>query len=122
MLGKVGNKNFSLLGRMLDLTAASHRIHSQNVANVNVPNYKRRHFRFDTALKEAMREGTAESYESIQGWVDRPRNTPVRNNGNNVDIDKEMFDMQENAKLYEIYTNLYNQKSEMLSRAIRGGR
>lgn len=122
MLTKLGNKNFTLLGKMLDLTAARHRVISQNVANVNTPNYRRRVFKFEKALRNAMEGGTAEDYMEVKGWVDRPRNTPVRNNGNNVDIDREMFMLGENSAEYNVYSQLYNRKAQMLKSAIRGVR
>jgi flagellar basal-body rod protein FlgB len=122
MLGKIGHKNFALLGRMLDLHAAKHRVIAQNVANVNTPNYRRREFKFEDALQRAMHRGQSEDYQDIQGWVDRPNNTPVRNNGNNVDIDQEMVKMHENNSLYNIYTQLYSRNSHMVKSAIKGGR
>jgi flagellar basal-body rod protein FlgB len=120
MLDKIGNKNFALLGKMMDLTAARHRVIAQNIANVNTPNYRRREFKFDSALQEAMKGGTTSDYQGIMGWVDRPNNTPIRNNGNNVDIDQEMMMMNENGSQYEIFTSIYSKKSQMLKSAIRG--
>ena len=119
---KLGNKNFSLLGKMLGLHSMRHKVISQNVANVNTPNYRRREFRFDSALRKAMEDGSSQAYNSVQGWVNRPNNTPVRNNGNNVDIDQEMFALGENASFYEIYSQLYQKKSQMVKAAIRGVR
>lgn len=122
MLSKLGNKNFTLLGKMLSLSSARQRVIAQNVANVNTPNYRRREFRFESALAQAMSNGRAEDYSAVQGWVDRPNNTPVRNNGNNVDIDLEMMNMHENSTSYQIYTELYSRKSNMVKSAIRGVR
>lgn len=119
-LGKIGNKNFTLLSKMLDLLSANQRVYSQNVANVNTPNYRRRQFRFDSALRNAMQKGTPEAYADIQGYVSRPNNTPVRNNGNNVDIDREMISINENGSEYQIYTNIYVKKSGLVKKAIRG--
>ncbi|MBT7896076.1 MAG: hypothetical protein HN564_03670, partial [Flavobacteriales bacterium] len=64
--------------------------------------------------------GTAKGYRAVEGWVDSPNNTPVRNNGNNVDIEKEVMNMKENAMLYQIYSELYNRKSASVKKAIRG--
>lgn len=107
---------------MLDLHGAKQRVIAQNIANVNTPKYRRREFKFETALKQAMREGRSKDYASIEGWVDRPNTTPVRNNGNNVDIDMEMVEMGENSQMYQVYSSLYAKKSGMTKAAIRGGR
>ncbi len=122
LMEKLGHKNFTLLGRMMDLNAAKLRTISQNVANINTPNYRRRELKFDKALREAMGRGHASDYRSIRGYVDRPNNTAIRNNGNNVDIDLEMLNMSQTTASYEIYTDLYKRKSQMVKMAIRGGR
>ena len=121
MFAKLGQKNFTLLARMMDLHAAKHRIIAQNVANVNTPNYRARSFEFESSLRNAMSRGDAQSYSSIEGWVKRPNNTPVRNNGNNVDIEKEVGALSGNATTYQIYTDLYSRKSRMVKAAIKGG-
>lgn len=121
MISKMGHKNFTLLGRMLDLHAAKHRVIAQNVANVNTPHYRRREFQFDSALRNAMAHGRANDYARIEGWVSRPNNTPVRNNGNNVDIDQEMQALAGNNTTYQIYAELYSRKSRMVKAAIKGG-
>lgn len=120
MLSKVGHKNFTLIGKMMSMHSARNRVIAQNVANANTPNYRRRTFNFESALHNAMEGGTAQDYKGIRGWVDRPNNTPVRNNGNNVDIDMEMMALNENAATYQIYTQLYNKKSQNIKNAIRG--
>jgi len=120
MYHKIGHKNFSLLEKMLDLHAAKHRVIAQNIVNVNTPHYRRRVFRFDSALRDAMSKGHSSDYNTIQGWVERPNTTPVRNNGNNVDLEMEMVSLKENATAYEIYTSLYSKKSQMVKAAIRG--
>ena len=122
MLGKLGNKNMDLLGKMLSLHGARHRVIAQNVANVNTPNYRRREFNFDTALSQALSNGTASDYRGVKGYVSRPNTTPIRNNGNNVSIDKEMMDMGKNSMSYDIYGQLYTRKAQVLRSAIKGGR
>lgn len=120
MLNKIGNKNFTLLAKMMDLMSARQRVISQNVANANTPNYRRRTFNFDSALRDAMESGSAEAYSQIRGWVDRPNDTPVRNNGNNVDIDLEMENLNFVDLSHQIYTRLYNAKSQLVKSAISG--
>ena len=121
LMAKLGNKNFDLLSKMLDLTQAKNRVVSQNIANVNTPNYQRREFKFDRSLREAMSKGTPTAYHAIRGWVDTPNNTPVRNNGNNVDIDLELMNLKENAMLYQVYVQIYNKRSSAIKSAIKGG-
>lgn len=122
MMSKLGNKNFDLIAKMMSLHSSRHQVISQNVANVNTPNYRRREYNFDTALGQAMRDGSAQAYRDVKGWINRPNTTPVRNNGNNVDIDQEMLALEENNLSYQIYTQLYKKKSQMVKEAIQGVR
>lgn len=122
MLEKLGNKNMALLGKMMSMHAEKHRVIASNIANVNTPNYRRQEFRFETALQQALENGTAADYKAVRGYIAKPNTTPVRNNGNNVDIDSEMLDLGGNSAAYEMYGQIYNKKAEMLKYAIRGGR
>jgi flagellar basal-body rod protein FlgB len=122
MIAKLGNKNMDLLGKMLSLHGARHRVTAQNIANVNTPNYRRREFRFDTSLRQAMANGTSADYKSVVGHVSRPNTTPVRNNGNNVAIDQEMLQLGTNSTSYGIYGQLYTRKAQAMKSAVRGGR
>ncbi len=120
-MSKLGNKNFALMGKMMDLLQDRHQVIAGNIANVNTPNYQRRAFKFEDSLRYAMEQGSVAGYRNTQGYVDRPKVTPVRNNGNNVDIDLEMLQMRENSSYYKVMTELYNKKSGLVKRAIRGG-
>lgn len=122
LMNKIGHKNLTLLSKMLDLHGQAQKVIAQNIANVNTPNYMRRQYKFDRALREAMGAGTAYAYRNMNGWLDRPKVTPVRNNGNNVDIDLEMVNMRENAFFYQMYTHVYNKRSGLVKRAITGGK
>lgn len=120
MISKLGNANFGLMVKMMDLHAAKQRVISQNIANVNTPYYRRRTFDFNEELRNALSRGDAESYDAVEGRIEKPNNTPVRNNGNNVDIDLEMVNMSQNSTSYQIYTQLYGKKMDMLRSAIKG--
>ncbi len=67
-----------------------------------------------------MEGGTAADYRGIKGWVDKPNNTLIRNNGNNVDIDMEMVSMRETASMYETLTQIYSKRADGIKSAIRG--
>lgn len=111
------NPTLTLLGKMLDLGAARQRTIAGNVANVNTPNYRRQVYSFKDALEQAMAGG---DINEVKGTVERPRTTLVRNNGNNVDVEQEMNDLNENSVLYGIYSQLYAMKSQGIKNAIKG--
>jgi flagellar basal-body rod protein FlgB len=118
----IGDKNFTLLKSSLKLTQQEQEVHSWNISNYDTPNYRYKKLNFQASLQEAMRQGTADAYTAIRGYVERPRDTVVRNNGNNVDIDQEMYDLQENKQKHALFLTVYNKKSQLLDLAIQGGR
>lgn len=119
---QLGNKNFTLLKTMLNMHSTKNKTIAENIANVNTPHYRKKAFLFADSLQQAMSKGTAEAYHNVQGSFEHPKNTLARHNGNNVDIEQEMLDLSENQKLYQLYTEIYNKKTEMVQLAIRGGR
>ena len=119
-MSKLGNKNFALMGKMLDLTAEKQRVIAGNISNVNTPNYQRQNFNFQDSLRYAMESGSIKDYRKVEGWMHQPKTTAVRNNGNNVDIDLEMLNMRENSSYYEIITSFYKKQSGLVKQAIRG--
>jgi len=121
MLQKLGNKNFTLMSKMMGLHSNRHKVIAQNIANVNTPNYRRREFKFESTLKQAMERGDQADIRAVRGSVERPNTTAIRNNGNNVDIDREMVALDENAMFFEIYSNFYRQRSQAVKSAIKGG-
>lgn len=119
MISKLGDKNFTILAKMLDMAASRQKVISANIANINTPNYKRQEFNFQASLREALREGTAEAFDKVDGYIDKPNNTLVRNNGNNVDADLEMTHMHENSMAYDVYAQIYNRANSLTMAAIK---
>lgn len=106
----------------MSLSKEAHKTHSQNIANANTPFYRRKQFKFQGALLNAMREGSAEAYSAVEGCLERPNNTSIRNNGNNVDIDMEIVDMSDNKMFYDSLVDIYSNRSKGIAHAIKGGR
>src|SRR5512137_1305448 len=105
-----------LLERGLDTESLRRRVIANNIANVDVPHFKRSEVNFESELKRAIRDkeeldnrlpARMSNEKHIPFFVPRdvrqvgPRinldyNTTYRNDGNNVDIEKEMVDAQKN--------------------------
>ena len=122
MLSKLGHKNFTLIAKMMDLMAERERVIASNIANVNTPNYQRRTYNFEKSLNWAISRGKAPYYRRVRGHIARPEDTPVRNNGNNVDIDMEMQNLNFTGQSYQIYSELYNRRANLVKMAMGGGR
>jgi flagellar basal-body rod protein FlgB len=70
-------------------------IHTQNIANIDTPDYKYKSISFEDSLDKAMKNG--KTGYSFKANVTQTENTNVLVDGNNVDVDKE------NLELYSTY-------------------
>lgn len=69
-------------------------IHTQNIANIDTPNYKLRTFSFENALENSIGDNNKYKFEATVGQRDE---TEVQIDGNNVDVESE------NLELYRAY-------------------
>ena len=96
-----------------------HRAISQNIANVNTPGYKRREVSFEEELAKSLHLGS-EAIEKIKPEVREVSTGHVRADGNNVDVDWEVSQLDKNAMNYEALTQILASKLSMLRSAITG--
>lgn len=66
-------------------------IHTQNIANIDTPDYKYKTISFENALSDAKEKGKAEY--SFKANVSEIEDTNVLVDGNNVDVDKESLEL-----------------------------
>jgi len=108
---------FELLGRLINATDLRQRVISNNLANVNTPNYRRMDVDFETQLAQELsgRSHTAASPEVVQ-----TTGLTARADGNNVDVDKEIGQLNKNAMLQQTYIQLLGTHLEQMRLAIGG--
>ena len=111
---------FGMLRQLLDTAELRHRVISQNVANVNTPGYTRLDVEFEAELAERLQSLGAENIHEISPEVREDQVSPRRADGNNVDIDKEMGQLNKNALLYQTYSQVMASKLAMMRSAITG--
>ncbi len=120
--------------RSMELHRRRHELIASNIANADTPGYKAKRFHFERELQQVV-YGTddlplyvtnpkhiqvvPESLEQVKGKVELLRQ-PVRNDGNSVDIDKEMAALAENQLMYEALAQSYSQQIGRLKYAITG--
>jgi len=117
------NSQFDLLGRLIDATEVRHRVISNNLANVNTPNYQRMDIEFEQQLaKELARPSDPRGHTSIRAQPElilTPGLT-ARADGNNVDIDREIGQLNKNAMMQQTYVQLLSTYLEQMKLAIQG--
>ena len=102
---------------------------TNNLANVNTPGYKRQDVDFDIVLAQEMggmnpalgSEGAAQ-LSAQQKEATRSNGTSMRVDGNNVDLEREVFALAETELRYQALTDMTASYFQGLKSAIREGR
>ena len=126
----------TVLQKALDASWIRHRVISNNIANVDTPNYKAYKVEFEELLRDAVRaKGLAartanskhltaggDSLERINPRIIRDRSTSTRIDGNNVDIDVQTAKLANNAIMYQALVDQLSAKLSRLKTVINEGR
>jgi flagellar basal-body rod protein FlgB len=107
------------LEKALDGTTFRHKVISNNIANVDTPQFKRSDVSFLDELRKSMSDTSSLALKtthsghlsSSQGSDTNFRavqdtSTTFRKDGNNVDIEREMAEMTKNNVMYNAYVQL----------------
>ena len=119
------DKSATLLEKMLDVSSVKHKVIANNIANVNTPGYKKMEVSFADQLEKAVNESSMNKFDTLQPKIvisKEDSSETVRNDGNNVDMDKEVSSLVKNTLTYSIYTQLLAKKYEVVKSAIEGSR
>jgi flagellar basal-body rod protein FlgB len=108
MLGPVGDD----LERYMDLLAARQKLVASNIANVDTPGYLTQDIDFESEFRNAV--GGPPKAETVEGL-------PIRNDGNNVSIDRESRLLAENALRFQAASSLLHSQIQMVRAAIKEG-
>lgn len=109
---------FQLLHHALEFSNQNHRVISQNLANVNTPNYRARQLSFEQFLADVQKHnltGAARQFDVqlAEGFI-------ARGDGNNVDLDAEIANLKRNDLIHQTLIQLLGAKMETTRTAIKG--
>lgn len=125
--------NISTLERALDYSSLKQKVISQNIANVDTPNYKAKDVSFKSVLQNEL-DTSFNTYRTDNRHIDfsdssssstgiiTQRNVQYNHNGNSVDMDKEMSNLATNQIYYNALIERLNGKFSTLQNVIRGGK
>lgn len=119
------DKSVNLLEKMLDVSAMKHKVIANNIANINTPGYKKMEVSFAGQLEKVIKDSSTNKFDNFQPKIvvsKEDTNGTVRNDGNNVDMDKEVSSLMKNTLSYNIYTQLLAKKMELVKSAIEDSR
>ncbi|MBO0603025.1 flagellar basal body rod protein FlgB [Sporosarcina sp. E16_3] len=120
------------LERGLDYSATKGKTISQNIANIDTPNYKAKNVSFKEVFAN-VQGNSLETYKTDERHMNfksngtspgvfNYSNLRYRQDGNGVDMDKEQADLAANQIYYNAVVDRINGKFNTLQNVIKGGR
>jgi len=110
MVDPLGNA----LEKYMDLLSTREKLVASNIANADTPGYKTRDVDFQTQFQNLLDGGQAQASE-VTGLA-------VKNDGNNVNIDREAQLLSETAMRFSVASNLLRDQFKTLRMAIEEGK
>ncbi len=126
------------LNTALDGLSLRQQVTGNNIANIDTPGFKSAEVDFETQLRRAMAQSSALALATtnpahltatggLAGSIDGPvvstsNNLSMRNDGNNVDIDREMARLAETSIMYDALAQQMSAKLALLKTIISEGR
>ena len=107
-----------VLTRVMDAAALRQKVIAQNVANVNTPGYRRLAVEFEGEMAKAL--GTPGGAAGAVSPTVVVADGPERVDGNTVDLDREMGDMNKNSLLYQAAAQIAASRMASLRAAVAG--
>lgn len=127
---KLFSNTIQSIEKAITFSTTKQKVISNNIANVDTPNYKAQEVRFNQTLGNEMQKlqalktdhqhvdfGTSSSSYRIMSR----NNTSYQQNGNNVDIDQEMTELAKNQIQYNALIDRLSSKFNSLKTVIKGG-
>jgi flagellar basal-body rod protein FlgB len=114
MIDRLFSPHLANLQNALGRTSQRQGLLTNNLANVNVPNYKRQDVDFGITLQQEMRGLSENGVRQDQG--------SVRIDGSSVDLEKEVFAMAETDLRYQMLTDMTSKYFTGLKNVIKEGR
>lgn len=136
-MSQLFDKTTSALGTTLNMRLLKHNITSSNIANAETPNYHAKKIDFEAALSRAldidglrgMSTSSPEHFAVGGGSLSKMRpdiyenpEGAINNDGNTVDLEREMSNLSENTIMYKAALSLINKKLAALRYAATEGR
>ncbi len=91
---------------------------ANNIANIQTPNYRRLDVKFEEILANSLSEDGSADTNALEPLLFSPKNTPVKDNGNDVSLETEVGKLIENSLKYKTYIRVLNKKYQQITDAI----
>jgi flagellar basal-body rod protein FlgB len=135
-MSQMFDKTTSALATALNMRLLKHEVISSNIANAETPNYHAKKLDFEEALSRALdidglrgmstvnenQFATGGGSAKVKPDIYENPEGAVNNDGNTVDMEKEMSNLTENTIMYRAALQLINKKMAALRYAVTEGR
>ena len=91
---------------------------TNNVANLHTPGYRRIDVKFEQLLAKAMDSRGSADLDQIKPELYQPKQTPVKSDGNDVNLEAEVGEMVKNTLRHRAYVRLLNKRYQQMESAI----
>jgi flagellar basal-body rod protein FlgB len=119
MLDRIlNNTSIEILKKLQDYTLVKQNVVANNIANVETPGFRAKDVSFQEEFADALKGGDFEKAMMIQPTVFERTDVPLRNDGSNVNLDREMVELQKNKTKYDIYTEILRNRFKLLKDTI----
>ncbi|HPG58767.1 MAG TPA: flagellar basal body rod protein FlgB [Candidatus Wallbacteria bacterium] len=131
------NPKLAYIKQSMDVSMMRHEAISNNISNVNTPNYKKQEVTFEDELAKALDSQSfkgrktnfrhltigAGSASEAKPKLITVKDQSMRNDGNNVDVDEEMANLSKNTIQYRTLASVLDNELTKINLAItRAGR
>ncbi|MCK5706631.1 MAG: flagellar basal body rod protein FlgB [Candidatus Aureabacteria bacterium] len=98
--------SINVMKKLMDCSAIRQKVIANNIANVETPGFKAKDVSFKGEFVNALKSGEFDRAFRIEPVVIERNDLSLRNDGNNVDLEKEMVELQKNRMKFSIYTDI----------------
>ncbi len=91
---------------------------ANNIANLETPGYRRIDVKFEELLAKLLDSSGAVELSEVEPQIHQPKQTPVKSNGNDVNLESEVGEMVKNTLRYKAYIRLLNKKYNQIELAM----
>jgi len=132
-------RTVDLLHRAMDVSVVRRQVIANNLANADVPNFKRSNVNFESELKRALESenrrprieltttderhitnARSQDYRDVQVRRVLDYTSTYNNNGNNVDPEQEFMLATQNQMAYTLYAQAVSFEFSQINQVLRG--
>ncbi len=95
---------------------------ASNIANLRTPGYRRIGVKFEELLAKALDSSGAADLSEIEAQIHQLNTTPVKSNGNDVNLEVEVGEMVKNTLRHKVYIRALSKKYRQMELAISTGK